>query len=343
MDKESERYREHFELIERTVCHFVKGQERPTHLSLIALYAGGHILLEGVPGVGKTFLLNVMAKMVRGGFVRIQGNPDLRPSDIIGKREQNEAGLWPWVPGPILRPGTVIVLGDEINRMPTKSQAAFLEPMQERQVTHGNETYPLSPVLMFVATRNPLEKQETWELPAAQRDRFMFETEVYYPPKEAELAFARDASYRNMSEKIMSVGEPIVTPEEVLAARAAVESRVTVGPAVENYIYNLVNATRNPRDYGIEKIVYRTHGKDVDELVQKAHDAGSSPRGTADLIQASKFVAWLQNREVVHPSDVQAIATDVLMHRTFFKSSTARRSAVARAFMETVLKTVQAQ
>jgi MoxR-like ATPase len=270
------------------------GQEQLTHRMLVALLTGGHLLIEGVPGLAKTTAVSSLAKAIHTGFQRLQFTPDLLPADLIGTlvyRPQEQAFVVQ--KGPIF---SNLILADEINRAPAKVQSALLEAMQEHQVTIGSETYPLPEPFLVMATQNPVEQEGTYALPEAQTDRFMLKTIVDYPSRTEELEILRRMGRTQVDLQI----EAVTTPEEVLHARRLVD-RVHLDATVEDYIVDLVMATRNPRAYGLP----------LNELIQ----FGGSPRATINLALASKACAFLGGRAFVTPQDVKKMALDVLRHR----------------------------
>lgn len=340
MGQNLETDRAHVLDMERAMARVVIGQRRPIRMAIIALLSGGHVLFEGVPGVAKTLLLRCLARMVSGGFERVQGSPDLMPSDLIGRTKPRFQGDDLWIPGPLLADNLIILLLDEINRTPTKTQSALLEAMQERQVTVDRKTLRLHQAFFVVATRNPLERGETFELPEAQRDRFMFETEMHYPSIEDEIRISIDPRYRNMSALVESL-PVLISPDEILEIRGRVERGVQIREDLMQYIAHIVDATRNPAVYGVKEIVMRRGKSEEKRPIEEVISAGASPRATQDLAYASRFVAWLAGRTYVSAQDVQEIAPDVLLHRIFFAPGLFRRSSVAKSFLAAILQHVR--
>jgi MoxR-like ATPase len=261
---------------------------------LIGLLTGGHLLIEGVPGLAKTTAVASLAKAIDTGFQRIQFTPDLLPADLIGTqvyRPQEQTFVVQ--KGPIF---SNLVLADEINRAPAKVQSALLEAMQERQVTIGAETFQLDNPFLVMATQNPVEQEGTYPLPEAQTDRFMLKVIVDYPNRDEELQILR-----RMSKTSSSVGINAVTsPAEILAARELIDE-IHVDEKVEGYIVDLIMATRSPESYGLN----------LSSMIQ----FGGSPRATINLALASKANAFLAGRAYVTPSDVRELAMDILRHR----------------------------
>ena len=272
----------------------VIGQERMVDRAVIALLTGGHLLLEGVPGLAKTLLCNMLAHVVDCQFKRIQFTPDLLPADLIGSlayRQDN--GSFYAKKGPIF---ANLVLADEINRAPAKVQSALLEAMQERQVTIGDTTYPLPRPFLVVATQNPIDQEGTYMLPEAQVDRFMMKTLVDYPTMDEEMRMLE-----RMTASQKYTPSPVTTAENIIKAAAHVES-VYMDERIRTYIVRLIQATRHPEQYKLSKL--------------KACIArGSSPRGTLALASAARARAFMDLRAFVTPDDIQQIAPDVLRHR----------------------------
>jgi MoxR-like ATPase len=276
------------------VGNTIVGQEVLIHRMLVGLLANGHLLIEGVPGLAKTTAVACLAKGIRTGFQRLQFTPDLLPADLIGTliyRPQDQQFVVQ--KGPIF---SNIILADEINRAPAKVQSALLEAMQERQVTIGSHTFPLDEPFLVMATQNPVEQEGTYPLPEAQMDRFMLKVVVGYPNRDQELAILERMS--TTRPNIMT--RPVTSPDEIMAARALVDE-IYVDRKLQEYIVDLVMATRQPKAYGLS----------LDELIQY----GASPRATIYLTLASKANAFLHGRGHVLPNDVKEMALDVLRHR----------------------------
>ena len=277
------------------VGRVVVGQEGMVERLLIGLLTGGHVLLEGVPGLAKTLTISTLARAVHADFQRIQFTPDLLPADLIGTLIYHQGdGSFHVKKGPVF---ANFVLADEVNRAPAKVQSALLEAMQEKQVTIGDATYTLPRPFLVLATQNPIEQEGTYPLPEAQVDRFMLKTVVGYPSREDELVILRRMARTAEAPPTRAV----VTPEAILKAREVVDA-IWMDPSVEEYIVDLVLATRSPGQYRVPGL---------DGLV--AH--GASPRATIALALASRATAFLDGRAYVTPDDVRAIALDVLRHR----------------------------
>ena len=272
----------------------VVGQDLMVERLVIGLLTGGHVLLEGVPGLAKTLAVRTLAEIIQATFSRIQFTPDLLPADVVGTMVFDvKTQEFKVKKGPIF---ANIVLADEINRAPAKVQSALLEAMQERQVTIGGTSHPLESPFLVLATQNPIESEGTYPLPEAQLDRFLLKIRVDYPSRQEE----KDILVR------MSRDEPIpvqirVTPEAILSARREVHA-VHIDPRLVDYIVDLVRTTRQPAAAGLN---------DLAPLVA----FGASPRASIALAQASRALAFLRNRAFVIPEDIQAIAADVMRHR----------------------------
>jgi len=282
------------EELTREIGTVIVGQRYMIDRLMIGLLADGHILLEGVPGLAKTMAVHTLAASIRAKFHRIQFTPDLLPADLIGTQIYNpQKAEFSVRKGPVF---ANIILADEINRAPAKVQSALLEAMQERQVTIGEETFPLDEPFLVMATQNPIEQEGTYPLPEAQVDRFMFKLKITYPSMEEE---------RLIMDR-MTVGKPIavearIDPGDIIAARKIVTS-IYVDEKVKDYILNIVFATREPAKFGLGELT---------ELIAY----GASPRATIYLNLAAKAHAFLKGRGYITPEDIKAIGHDVLRHR----------------------------
>jgi MoxR-like ATPase len=294
LTEEIKTHSEPFRRIVQQVNLVLVGQENLVHRMLIGLLTGGHLLIEGVPGLAKTTAVASLAKAVNTGFQRLQFTPDLLPADLIGTqvyRPQDQTFVVQ--KGPIF---SNLILADEINRAPAKVQSALLEAMQERQVTIGGQTFMLPDPFLVMATQNPVEQEGTYQLPEAQTDRFMLKVIVNYPSRDEELQILRRMSKTAPRYEI----DAVTSPEEILFARTLVD-QIHLDSKIENYIVDLVMATRRPQSYGLK----------LDGLIQ----FGGSPRATINLALASKANAFLSGRAYVTPQDVKQLALDVLRHR----------------------------
>ncbi|MBX3041454.1 MAG: MoxR family ATPase [Bdellovibrionaceae bacterium] len=276
------------------ISKVVVGQKEMVEGIMMGLLTGGHILLEGVPGLAKTLTIASVSKSISLDFQRIQFTPDLLPTDLIGTMIFNpKSGDFAPRKGPIF---TNIVLADEINRAPAKVQSALLEAMAEKQVTIGETSYRLENPFLVLATQNPLEQEGTYPLPEAQMDRFMFKINVTYPVKSEELQILERMG-KNEKPEIQSV----ITKEDLLRAGSRVDM-VYVDNKVKNYVVEIVMATRKPEEYGLGRIA---------GLIQ----VGGSPRATISLFRAAKAHAFLRGRGYVTVEDIKAIAFHTLRHR----------------------------
>jgi MoxR-like ATPase len=276
------------------VAKVVVGQKEMVEGILMGLLTGGHVLLEGVPGLAKTLTISSVSKSISLDFQRVQFTPDLLPTDLIGTMIFNpKSGEFAPRKGPIF---TNIVLADEINRAPAKVQSALLEAMAEKQVTIGDISYQLQNPFLVLATQNPLEQEGTYPLPEAQMDRFMFKIDVGYPTKAEELEIVNRMG-RNEKPQI----QPVITREDLLRASERID-QIYVDNKVKNYIVEIVMATRQPTEHGLSSIA-------------NLLSVGGSPRASISLIRASKAHAFLRGRGYVTAEDIKAIAYNVLRHR----------------------------
>jgi MoxR-like ATPase len=282
------------DLIRGEMSKVIIGQKKMIDSLLIGLLSNGHILLEGLTGLAKTLAINTLSKTIKAEFSRIQFTPDLLPADVIGTLIYNQRKEEFIVKkGPIF---ANFVLADEINRSPAKVQSALLEAMQEKQVTIGSDTYKLPDPFLVLATQNPIEQEGTYTLPEAQVDRFMLKVSLGYPNKVDEQKIVKQNLQKNFPEP-----NAVVTTEQIIKARELVKE-VYMDEKIEQYILDLVFATRNPEEYGLEEL-------------KPLISIGASPRASINIAKAAKAVAFLNRRGYVIPEDVRAIAPDVLRHR----------------------------
>ncbi|NLO05180.1 MAG: MoxR family ATPase [candidate division WS1 bacterium] len=280
--------------IRSEVGSVIVGQQGMVHRLLVALLADGHVLVEGVPGLAKTLTVRTLAQTLETGFQRLQFTPDLLPADIVGTMVYDERDRTFYAKkGPIF---SNLILADEINRAPAKVQSALLEAMQERQVTIGEQTFLLAEPFLVMATQNPIEQEGTYPLPEAQVDRFMLKLRVGYPDKEQELQILQ-----RWTTGHVPTARPVASVEELEAARELV-LRLYMDERVQRYIVDLVCATREPRQYNLQRL---------EPLIEY----GASPRATIFLTLAAKANAFLDGRGYVTPDDVLAIGMDVMRHR----------------------------
>ncbi len=281
------------ETVLEEVGRVVVGQREMVEGMLLGLVADGHILLEGVPGLAKTLAVRTLAEAIETSFQRIQFTPDLLPADIVGTTiYRRESGEFTVKQGPVFHS---IILADEINRAPAKVQSALLEAMQERQVTIGEETFPLPDPFLVLATQNPIEQEGTYPLPEAQVDRFLLKLRVRYPDKAEERVILE-----RMGGGPPPHAAPVITPDDIAEFRRTAEA-VFVDEKIKTYILDLVFATREPRAYGL----------DLGPLLAW----GASPRATLALVRLARARALLQGRAYVVPEDVKAVGHGALRHR----------------------------
>jgi len=299
----------------------IVGQEHMIERLMLGLLARGHVLLEGLPGLAKTLAIKTLSTAINASFSRIQFTPDLLPADIIGTMIYNPAkNEFTVRQGPIF---ANFILADEINRAPAKVQSALLEAMQERQVTIGNDTFKLQEPFLVMATQNPIEQEGTYTLPEAQVDRFMLKVQITYPKKEEE----REIIRRSLSDDAFGKVQPVITPEEILKARKVVR-KVYMDEKIEQYILDIVFATRQPKEYGLAKL-------------EPLLSYGGSPRASINLAIASKAYAFLQRRGYVIPEDVRNICHDVLRHRLGLTYEAEAENITQEDIINEILNTVE--
>ncbi|MEM8679248.1 MAG: MoxR family ATPase [Planctomycetota bacterium] len=281
--------------LQEEVGRVLVGQEKMLSRLIVGLITGGHILLEGLPGLAKTLTIRSLAAAIDTGFSRIQFTPDMLPADVIGTEVFNpKDATYSVKRGPIF---SNLILADEINRAPAKVQSALLEAMQERQTTIGGETFFLEEPFLVLATQNPIEQEGTYPLPEAQVDRFMLKVLIDYPDRDDEIRIVeRMASGRQLPDV-----KAVTTPGEILAAREVVD-KVWIDDKVRDYAIDLVRATRDPAAHGLAAL-------------ESMIETGASPRASIYLIKSAKAHAFLQGRSFVTPHDVKTMASDVLRHR----------------------------
>lgn len=279
------------EALKKEIGKVVVGQTELLERMIIAFISGGHILLEGVPGLAKTLLVRAFARSINTSFSRIQFTPDLLPADLIGTRIYNPKDLDFFTrKGPIF---TNILLADEINRAPAKVQSALLQAMEERAVTIGEETHPLPKPFMVLATENPIEQEGTYPLPEAQVDRFMMKCLVTYPARDEE----REILARFGEIDVARI-QPVIDPSRVLESAPLLDS-IYISDKLMDYIINIVDMTRHPTNDDLKRYI----------------DYGASPRASIALMKAARGIAFLRGRGFTNPDDVKEIAYDVLRHR----------------------------
>jgi MoxR-like ATPase len=297
----------------------IVGQDKLIHRMLIGLLSNGHLLIEGVPGLAKTLAVACLARGIDTGFKRLQFTPDLLPADLIGTLFYHpQDQTFAVQKGPLF---SNLILADEINRAPAKVQSALLEAMQERQVTIGNETYPLDEPFLVMATQNPIEQEGTYPLPEAQVDRFMMKVIVGYPDRREERMILDRMGTTHPSMPIQAV----LHPRDILEARKLVDE-IYVDPKVRDYIVDLVMATRDPGAYKIP----------MEEWIEY----GASPRATIALTLTAKANAFLAGRGYVTPQDVKDLAMDVLSHRVIVTYEAQAEEKASRDVVRAILDAV---
>lgn len=298
----------------------VVGQERLINRLLVGLFTGGHVLLEGVPGLAKTLTINTLAKILDLHFQRIQFTPDLLPADLVGTMIYNPLkNEFEVKKGPIF---AQIILADEINRAPAKVQSALLEAMAEKQVTIGDTTYPLDKPFLVLATQNPVEQEGTFPLPEAQVDRFMMKVFLNYLDKEQELEVMRKMSNMDFQYE----PKAILTLSDIQQIRKEI-NKITISETLEKYIIELIFATRNPAEYGLTK--------EADYI-----QFGASPRASIHLNLAAKVMAYLEGRDYVLPEDIKEMTPDVLNHRILLTYEAEADSITTLQIIQTILGSV---
>ena len=309
------------DLLRAEMDKVIVGQKHMVDRLLIGLLADGHILLEGVPGLAKTLAINTLSKAVQVDFSRIQFTPDLLPADLIGTMIYNQKKE-----EFIVRQGPIFsnfILADEINRAPAKVQSALLEAMQERQVTIGDQTFPLPNPFLVLATQNPIEQEGTYPLPEAQVDRFMLKIVIGYPNKEDEKRIIRS----NISPGGMLKPAAIIKPEDIIKARKVVRE-IYMDEKIEQYIIDIVFATRFPEQHKLPQY-------------KNLISYGASPRASINLALASKAYAFLKRRGYVIPEDVRAICHDVLRHRIGLTYEAEAENMTSDAIITDILNAVE--
>lgn len=298
----------------------VVGQEKLLNRLLIGLFSGGHVLLEGVPGLAKTLTINMIAKVIQLDFNRIQFTPDLLPADLIGTMiYKPKIGDYEVKKGPIF---ANIILADEVNRSPAKVQSALLEAMQEKQVTIGDHTYLLDRPFLVLATQNPVEHEGTYPLPEAQLDRFMMKVHLDYLEKEQELEVMRRMSNLNFNYEV----RPMLQKEDIFGIRSEI-NKVNISETLERYIIELIFATRRPLEFGL---------REEARFIQ----FGASPRASIHLNIAAKAHAYLEGRDYVLPEDIKELAPDIMNHRILLNYEAEAEGIRTSAIIESILSKI---
>ena len=307
-------------LLRQEIGKVIIGQKYLVDRLIVGLLANGHVLLEGVPGLAKTLAVKTLSQCLRAEFKRIQFTPDLLPADVIGTLIYSpNKGEFTTKKGPIF---TNLLLADEINRAPAKVQSALLEGMQERQVTIGDETYPLPQPFLVLATENPIDQEGTYPLPEAQMDRFMLKLLVNYPNKEEELKILDS----NANVSVRHDVSPVVDAETIFKSRKLVD-QIYLDDKLKGYIVDVVLATRNPEKFG---------ASELSAFIR----FGASPRATISLALASKASAFMQGRSFVTPQDIKSIGFDVLRHRIIVSYEAEAEDISSDDIIKTIFETV---
>jgi len=311
------------EFIDRLLAEMRKtiiGQQYMVERLLIGLLSNGHILLEGVPGLAKTLSVKTLAGAIQAKFQRIQFTPDLLPADLVGTMIYNQkASSFETKKGPIF---SNFILADEINRSPAKVQSALLEAMQERQVTIGEQTFPLEEPFLVLATQNPIEQEGTYPLPEAQVDRFMLKITIGYPSKEEELQIMRSNVAGDLKPP-----RTVVATKEILKARNVI-SEIYMDEKIEKYILDIVFATRSPKQFNLANLT---------QLISY----GASPRASINLALGAKAYAFVKRRGYVIPEDVRAISLDVLRHRVAITYEAEAEEVTSEQVVQEVLNKIE--
>ncbi|NPE28284.1 MoxR family ATPase [Methanococcoides sp. SA1] len=306
-------------LLQREMAKSIIGQEHLVERLLVGLLTGGHILLEGLPGLAKTLAVKTLAMVVQTDFQRIQFTPDMLPADIIGTQIYNPKDTsFEVKQGPVF---SSLILADEINRAPAKVQSAMLEAMQEKQVTIGDETFSLPELFLVLATQNPIEQEGTYPLPEAQVDRFMMKVIVSYPSMTQERMILDAVDH---TDSVVMVN-PVVSPNDILASRRVVDT-IYMDDKIKDYIVALVCATRDPKSFQLELHDYI--------------ETGASPRATINLKAVSRALAFLAGRGYVTPDDVKAAAMDVMRHRIRISYEAEAEAITTEDIIRKILDTV---
>ena len=319
LDDDIKRQSAVLEDIRTAIGEVIVGQEYMIERLLVGLLANGHVLIEGAPGLAKTLAVTTLAQALRAEFHRIQFTPDLLPADLVGTLiYEPKSGDFRVRKGPIF---ANLVLADEINRAPAKVQSALLEAMQENQTTIGEESFPLPQPFLVLATQNPLEQDGTYPLPEAQMDRFMLKLRITYPNKEEELEIMN----RVAKTKVVNSAEPVVSTDDIIAARAAVDS-IYIDEKLKRYIVDIVHCSRDPETYDLD--------------IKKYIDYGASPRASIYLAIAGKAYAFMQGRNHVVPHDIKTIGHDILRHRIITTYQAEAEGVVSEDLIDQIFETL---
>ena len=308
------------ELLKSEIGRVIVGQKYLIDRLIVGLLANGHVLLEGVPGLAKTLAVKTLSQCLRADFKRIQFTPDLLPADVVGTLIYSpDKGEFTTKKGPVF---TNLLLADEINRAPAKVQSALLEGMQERQVTIGDETYPLPQPFLVLATENPIDQEGTYPLPEAQMDRFMLKLVVDYPNRDDELNILNANANVSVSHEV----NPVVDAETIFKSRELVDG-IYLDDKLKGYLVDVVLATRNPDAYG---------ASELGAFIR----FGASPRATISLALASKAVAFMNGRSFVTPQDIKDVGLDVLRHRVIITYEAEAENVTSDDIIKKIFETI---
>ena len=308
------------ELLKSEIGRVIVGQKYLVDRLIVGLLANGHVLLGGVPGLAKTLAVKTLSQCLRADFKRIQFTPDLLPADVLGTLIYSPSkGEFTTKKGPIF---TNLLLADEINRAPAKVQSALLEGMQERQVTIGDETYPLPQPFLVLATENPIDQEGTYPLPEAQMDRFMLKLVVNYPDREDELRILN----ANANVSVSHMVNPVVDAETIFRSRKLIDG-IYLDEKLKGYLVDVVLATRNPDTYG---------ASELGAFIR----FGASPRATISLALASKAVAFMNGRSFVTPQDIEDVGLDVLRHRVIVTYEAEAENVTSDDIIKKIFETI---
>lgn len=307
-------------LLKQEIGKVIVGQKYLIDRLIVGLLANGHVLLEGVPGLAKTLAVKTLSDCIKADFKRIQFTPDLLPADVVGTLIYSPSkGEFTTKKGPIF---ANLLLADEINRAPAKVQSALLEGMQERQVTIGDQTFPLPHPFLVLATENPIDQEGTYPLPEAQMDRFMLKLVIDYPGREEELQILESNANVSVSHQV----SPVVDADTIFRSRELVD-KIYLDNKLKGYLVDLVLATRKPAQYG---------AAELDAFIR----FGASPRATISLALASKAVAFMNGRSFVTPQDIKDVAGDVLRHRIIVSYEAEAENIYSDDIIDKLLATV---
>lgn len=322
--------------LESEVNKVVVGQENPIRLITTAIFARGHVLLEGDVGVGKTTLLRAVTRGIGGGYQRIEGTIDLMPNDLVYHTYLGEDGKPHVSPGPLLMSGEnlSVFFFNEINRARPQVHSLLLRVMAERSLTAFNKEHYFPHMLVF-ADRNQVEKEETFDIPSAARDRFMMEIPIIVPSDPAIMeSLVFDTRFHNVDTLIENVDKDILQFDKLNSFAATLQDSISASPTLRQYALNLWRATKKPMDFGV-----KVSGVDMNRLVL----AGASPRGMGMLLRAARVNAWLNNREAVLPDDIHAVFHEVIAHRVVFSPVyEMRRTEIAREMLSGIINAIAA-